>query len=218
VSRVWRRRLKLATAFLVLMAALVVSPNLASAVEDASPPTLAGFSFEPTSVDVSSSSATVTVKAHVLDNLSGTRWVEVFFQSPTGSLIHETIGLASGTTTDGIFEGPVTIPQYAPQGEWHVYEVSLRDFAGNYVGLATSTLEEQGFPTVLNVRQSSGEIPAIKRLTPSKGPAAGGTAVTVAGAGFTGATSVTFGSVSATEITVNPLCQRPVRRRGSGNQ
>lgn len=45
--------------------------------------------------------------------------------------------------------------------------------------------------------------PAVSKLSPSTGPAAGATSVTITGRGFTGATAVKFGSVSATTFTVN---------------
>ncbi|MFI0814997.1 IPT/TIG domain-containing protein [Streptomyces sp. NPDC021115] len=44
--------------------------------------------------------------------------------------------------------------------------------------------------------------PVLTALSPTQGPAAGGTAVTLTGTGFTGATSVRFGSVNATSFTV----------------
>jgi hypothetical protein len=44
--------------------------------------------------------------------------------------------------------------------------------------------------------------PAIGALFPSTGPTSGGTAVTITGTGFTGATSVTFGGIAASNITV----------------
>jgi hypothetical protein len=45
--------------------------------------------------------------------------------------------------------------------------------------------------------------PVITSVTPSSGTTAGGTKVKVAGTGLTGATSVTFGSASATVLSIN---------------
>ena len=44
--------------------------------------------------------------------------------------------------------------------------------------------------------------PTVTRISPASGPTAGGTAVTVTGTGFTGATSVTFGAVAAASFSV----------------
>jgi hypothetical protein len=46
------------------------------------------------------------------------------------------------------------------------------------------------------------DAPAPTSLTPSEGGVAGGTPVTVTGAGFTGATGVAFGGVAATDVSV----------------
>ena len=45
--------------------------------------------------------------------------------------------------------------------------------------------------------------PTVTSLSPTSGPATGGTAVTITGTGFTGATAVTFGGTAATAFTVN---------------
>jgi large repetitive protein len=45
--------------------------------------------------------------------------------------------------------------------------------------------------------------PAVTSLSPTSGPTAGGTSVTVTGSAFTGASSVMFGSTPATSYTVN---------------
>jgi phospholipase C len=50
---------------------------------------------------------------------------------------------------------------------------------------------------------SPGKPPQVKKLEPNKGSAAGDTIVTVAGAGFTGATAVTFGAIPASSFTVS---------------
>jgi len=46
-------------------------------------------------------------------------------------------------------------------------------------------------------------LPTVTHVSPNSGPAGGGTAVTLTGVELSGATSVMFGSVSATEFTVN---------------
>ena len=46
-------------------------------------------------------------------------------------------------------------------------------------------------------------VPAIKKLAPRTGPAAGGTVVTITGSGFTGTTAVSFGPVPASSFKVN---------------
>ena len=45
--------------------------------------------------------------------------------------------------------------------------------------------------------------PTITAITPSSGPASGGTTVTITGSNLTGATAVKFGSTAATSFTVN---------------
>ena len=44
--------------------------------------------------------------------------------------------------------------------------------------------------------------PTVTGLSPSSGPAAGGTSVTITGTGFTGATAVDFGTTAATDVVV----------------
>ena len=44
--------------------------------------------------------------------------------------------------------------------------------------------------------------PTVTGLSPSSGPAAGGTSVTITGIGFTGATAVNFGTTAATDVVV----------------
>jgi len=61
--------------------------------------------------------------------------------------------------------------------------------------------------------------PAVTSLSPATGLAAGGTAVTLTGTGFTGATSVKFGATAATAVTVvNPTtitCTSPAHTAGT---
>src|SRR5262249_3889983 len=46
-------------------------------------------------------------------------------------------------------------------------------------------------------------LPTVTAISPTSGPTAGGTSVTITGTGFTGATAVTFGGTAAGSFTVN---------------
>ena len=56
--------------------------------------------------------------------------------------------------------------------------------------------------SLTNCPQTVAVVTSVTSVSPSSGPAAGGTAVTVSGAGFTGATAVTFGGAAGTGMTV----------------
>ncbi len=61
--------------------------------------------------------------------------------------------------------------------------------------------------------------PSVAALSPTSGPVAGGTSVTITGAGFTGATGVAFGMNAATSYTVNSDTQiTAVAPAAYGNQ
>jgi CSLREA domain-containing protein len=60
-------------------------------------------------------------------------------------------------------------------------------------------------------------VPAVTAISPTSGPAAGGTSVTIAGANFTGATAVDFGAIAATSFTViNPTTITATSPAGAG--
>ncbi len=62
-------------------------------------------------------------------------------------------------------------------------------------------------------------LPVVTSVSPNAGPTAGGTAVTITGSGFTGATAVNFGSNTATNVTVKSdiqiTCTSPAGTAGS---
>ena len=60
----------------------------------------------------------------------------------------------------------------------------------------------EAFQLGLNNPQLWVSWPTVSSVSPSSGPASGGNVVTVTGSGFTGATSVSFGTTSAAAITI----------------
>jgi hypothetical protein len=73
------------------------------------------------------------------------------------------------------------------------YLVALTVFAGDGTSIGTAQTIAVGKPPA----------PTVSKLAPKTGPAAGGTAVSVTGTGFTGATAVRFGAGAAAGFTVN---------------
>ena len=62
--------------------------------------------------------------------------------------------------------------------------------------------DDLGTETDKFAQVSPASAPTVSAVSPSSGPAAGGTSVTITGTGFTNATAVNFGSTSATRFTV----------------
>jgi hypothetical protein len=50
---------------------------------------------------------------------------------------------------------------------------------------------------------TTGPVPSVTAISPTSGPAAGGTVVTIVGSAFTGAIAVNFGGIGASSYTVN---------------
>ncbi|HEU0303218.1 MAG TPA: hypothetical protein VFR32_01420, partial [Gaiellaceae bacterium] len=61
----------------------LLSPSTARAIDDTTPPELLDFDFAPASVDTSGGSATITVTAHMTDDVAGGSQVTLGFQGPS---------------------------------------------------------------------------------------------------------------------------------------
>ena len=108
--------------------------------DDTTPPSVTGLTLNLTSVDVvASKSVLVTMTA--TDDLSGVQFVTVTFTSPhVNQQQFAFLFLSSGTSTNGVFTGNATIPQYADNGTWNITSVFIGDNAGNSVNIPNSTL------------------------------------------------------------------------------
>ena len=71
----------------------------------------------------------------------------------------------------------------------------------------TTLLAVAPFGTSNDLSFTFGNAPTLTSVSPSAGPPAGGTSVTITGTGFSGATAVSFGTVAATEFTVDSNTQ-----------
>lgn len=112
----------------------------------------------------------------------------------TGALLGEATAVKFGAAEARSFtvESPTSITAIAPAGAGTV-NVSVTTPLGT-----SQPVQADQFTYV-----APGPAPTISKLSPKKGPAAGGTAVTIKGAGLTDVTAVKFGTTDATSYTVN---------------
>ena len=94
-----------------------------------------------------------------------------------------------GTAATFSVKSSSQISATAPAGAAGTIDITVTTPGGTS---ATSTNDQYTYVTP----------PAVTRVSPSSGPATGGTSVTIAGTSFTGATAVSFGGTAATSFTV----------------
>src|SRR5687768_4831588 len=85
-------------------------------ISDTTPPTLVSFSFAPSAVNVTSGPQAVNITARITDNLAGFSSGFVSFSSQSGQSVITSLSRVSGTATDGVYRGSVTIRQFSEAG------------------------------------------------------------------------------------------------------
>lgn len=147
------------------------------------PPTRLAFGQQPTNTQASSSiSPAVTVKVEDANNnvvQSSTASVALTVGTNPGG------GMLSGTTTMSAVNGVATFS-----------DLSIRNTGMGYTLVATSATLTQATSSTFNIT------PRVSSVSPGSGTRNGGTAVTIAGAGFISGATVTFGGNSATKVGV----------------
>lgn len=113
----------------------------AQAQSDVTPPVLVSVTVEPAYIDTSQSAQTLTVTAHITDDLSGcpeSDWcADFFFQpidGPDSQQRSNTWGYynrIAGTATDGVYQATITLPRYSAQGEWRLTRFAIGDNVQN---------------------------------------------------------------------------------------
>src|SRR5437879_4124922 len=130
---------------LVLVALFVL---LASAGADT--PTVNTLTISPSSINTTSSSASVKVSSEITST-SGISGGSVQFESPTGSQKTERVSLSlgSGTVNKGVWEANVTFKRFIGPGTWKISSLNLNDKDGDTIQLTATQLQAKGFtPTV----------------------------------------------------------------------
>jgi hypothetical protein len=141
------------TLFVFLLTVIAAVPALG---QDNQPPVLTGFTFSPTAINTTTSSATVTTTEQITDNLSGVFYGDATFVSPSGQQEEGCSSrLISGTDLDGTWQCTITFPAYGEAGTWIVSNIVVVDNVGNYQYYYTSQLQAMGFPTQLQVDEGT---------------------------------------------------------------
>ncbi len=166
---------------------------------DETPPTANKGSISPSSFDTSQHPVTVGVSVHAADAQSGTALVRIEFTSPNGTQhVYGEATRTEGNPQEGVWTATLEFPQYSQQGSW-TPRLELWDAFGNhraYTGTELAAI----FPPIGVAEKKP---PTITKLSAKKGPATGGTPVTITGTEFLGVSAVRFGANNATSFTVN---------------
>jgi PKD repeat protein len=168
----------LALLLLALIAAAGSAPS-GAADDDTTPPVLVGLSFSPSSVDTAGGSQTITVAAHITDDLAGFGTGFLEFRGPSGQYLRADFRqwmLVSGSLTDGVFESVMTVGAFSEQGTWTAVDFYLSDQASNQ--RVFSDFAGAGFPTGFDVGPAN-VAPTVSAITGAAAPVSVGRAVTV---------------------------------------
>ncbi|MGH2973608.1 MAG: calcium-binding protein [Solirubrobacterales bacterium] len=121
--------------------------------DDHTAPVLTDLSISPTTIDTSTQDQKVDLLVHVTDDLAGldgdAGTVDAEVNGPTGIHFYPLYfgKLVSGTATDGVWDVSFTIPRYAKQGTYTVFEVDADDNVYNRFYHETQFLSDAGYPT-----------------------------------------------------------------------
>lgn len=130
--------------------------------------------------------------------------------TPVVSSLSQSSGPAAGGTTLTVLgsgftpDSTVKFGGTAAQSVTYLSSQALTVTSPAGSGLVDLTVQNGGTSSATSSADQFfyGSVPTVTGVSPSSGPAAGGTAVTITGTGFTGATAVAFGGAPATSFTV----------------
>jgi hypothetical protein len=140
--------------------------------------------------------------------------------NPGGADLIITSILPTPGTSDFDLVAPPAFPITLTPGQQLALTVRFTPTSGgNHIGAFALNCNDPSSPVVRIPLSGTAPttLPTVTGLVPTNGPAAGGTAVQIAGTGFTGATAVLFGTNGATSFTVDSDTQiSAVSPAGSG--
>jgi hypothetical protein len=124
----------------------------------------------------------------------------------SGSSAGGAVVIITGTNFTGatsVSFGSVPATTFIVNSSTQITAVSPSEAAGTFDVTVTTPYGTSATSSSDQFTYSAASAPSVTGVSPSKGPSAGGTWVTITGSNFTGATSVMFGSVAASSFRVN---------------
>jgi uncharacterized protein (TIGR03437 family) len=129
----------------------------AIAQSDTKAPQLISFSIGPTTVDVSSGPATLTVRVVATDDLSGfgsgstgNGSIDIRHTSGASPFGRGSLPMTGGTTLNPVFDFTLTVPQFSQAGTYPI-NLTLIDNVFNTARFAPADLQARGFPSTITV-------------------------------------------------------------------
>jgi len=130
---------------------------------DTEAPRLLAFAMPSPKAHMGQGAAQVELRAHLVDDLSGVADssysgspTQIRFRSPSRGQFVDALfvvgeHLVDGTPHDGSYCTFVSLPQFAETGAWRVEYFLLVDQCGNSSILTAEQMDDQGFPTTIEV-------------------------------------------------------------------
>lgn len=140
---------------------------------DSAAPAVTEFRFSPSSIDVSTAPATVTVEFDVTDDLSGVQAAYLTFRSPTISAASPPSisrsatfyrALSTPRILSGTVEATVTFPTYDRGGDWTITQVCVVDRVKRLSCYSGATLGPLG-PTSITVIANEAPVATVTGVT-----------------------------------------------------
>jgi trimeric autotransporter adhesin len=130
---------------------LPTSFTVVSPTPDAAAPVIQSLQLSPTAVNVSGGAQTITISAHLTDDVSGVSQFDFVGTSPSGQTVGCSDVTPSGDTKlDGTWSCTVSIPATAEAGTWTIY-VRATDRTLKFSFLPRTDGFPAGFPTSFTV-------------------------------------------------------------------
>ena len=151
----------------------------------------------------------ITVTAAGYTSATGTADRFTYASAPTITGLSPTYGVATGGTSVTItgtnFTGATAVKfgGTAAAGYTVVSATSITAVSAAGTGVVDVSVTTVGGTNTNTAADNFAYVPVVSSVSPSAGPLAGGTSVTITGSGFSGAPAVKFGTAAAAGYTVN---------------